>query len=217
MKHFLPRAVIFDWDNTLVDSWGAIAEAINFTRARYGLQTWNREEILANCTRSARQSFPDWFGDKWEEAWKVYYDTFVKVRARAGIDKADGADELLVWLKENKIPALVVSNKSGEHLRLEAEMLDWKKYFASIVGAHDAPFDKPAREHADRALFLAGLVGGPDIWFIGDSEIDIACAKNAECTPVLIGSAGEAKRLGVKLYFPSCRAVLERLKEMLFP
>ena len=24
-----PKAILFDWDNTLVDSWGGIAEALN--------------------------------------------------------------------------------------------------------------------------------------------------------------------------------------------
>jgi len=209
----LPRAVIFDWDNTLVDSWGAISEAINYTRARYGLPTWNREEILANCTRSARESFPEWFGDKWQDAWKEYYDTFVQVRQRMGITKANGATELLAWLREKKIPAVVVSNKSGEYLRQEAAHLDWTQYFAALVGAHDAPFDKPAREHADRALDLAGIEAGKDIWFIGDSETDVACARNADCTPVLIGSRQEAERLGVEMFFADCEAVLNWLKE----
>ncbi len=214
MNEPLPRAVIFDWDNTLVDSWGAIAEAINYARARYGLQTWNHEEIMANCTRSARESFPEWFGDKWEQAWEDYYNYFVKVRQRMGINKAHGATELLEWLQENNIPAVVVSNKSGTYLRQEAVHLDWNKYFAAIVGAHDAPFDKPAREHADHALTLAGLINGPDIWFIGDSETDVACARNAECCPVLIGTADHAKKLDVDRFFPDCQAVMEHLKSI---
>jgi phosphoglycolate phosphatase len=214
MKNTLPRAVIFDWDNTLVDSWGAISEAINHTRGLFGLPTWDHKNILANCTRSAREAFPDWFGDKWQDAWKVYYDRFVEVRQREGLTKADGATELLAWLKEQNIPAVVVSNKSGDYLREEAAHLDWNKYFVAIVGAHDAPRDKPAREHADRALTLAGLEGGADIWFIGDSETDIACARNAECTPVLIGEKENAQRLGVTLSFDSLSAVLERFKQI---
>ena len=214
MKNKLPRAVIFDWDNTLVDSWGAIGEAINTVRALHDLPTWNREEILVNCTRSARESFPEWFGDQWQVAWKEYYDCFVKVRDRMGINKAHGADEILAWLKEMKIPAMVVSNKSGDYLRVEATQLEWKKYFVSIVGAHDAPRDKPAREHADRALMLAGLENGADIWFIGDSETDIVCARNAGCTPVLVGTPENAKKLGVKIVFPSLGAALEHLKTL---
>ena len=32
-----PKALIFDWDNTLVDSWGAIGAAMNTTRETFGL------------------------------------------------------------------------------------------------------------------------------------------------------------------------------------
>ncbi|MFA5041719.1 MAG: HAD family hydrolase [Bdellovibrionales bacterium] len=214
MKNTLPRAVIFDWDNTLVDSWGAIAEAINFVRAKYGLSVWNRNEILMHCTRSARESFPDWFGDKWRDAWQDYYASFMEIRKRMGINESLGASELLMWLQSKEIPAVVVSNKSGEHLRYEAHHLGWDKYFAAVVGAHDAPFDKPAREHADRALLLAGLNGGTDVWFIGDSETDVLCARNSGCTPVLVGTGEDAKRLGVDIYFPDCKAILEHLKSL---
>jgi phosphoglycolate phosphatase len=208
----LPRAVIFDWDNTLVDSWGAIAEAINYVRARYGLPTWDMEGIMANCTRSARESFPDWFGDQWQIAWEDYYAYFDKVRTRIGIHPISGAVELLVWLKAQGIPALVVSNKSGDYLRQEAAQLGWEPYFAAIVGAHDAVRDKPAREHADHALGLAGLIAGRDIFFIGDSESDISCARNADCTPILIGSKNAAEKLNVEIFAADCAAVLQLLK-----
>jgi phosphoglycolate phosphatase len=211
---FLPRAVIFDWDNTLVDSWGAISEAINYVRERHGLQTWDRQEILSNCVRSARESFPEWFGDRWQVAWEEYYDYFDKVRKRVGLHPIKGASDLLNWLKDKKIPALVVSNKSGHYLRQEAAQLGWTGLFASIVGAHDAVRDKPAREHADHALSLAGLKGGADILFIGDSEADMACARNAECTPCLIGTKESAQKWEINLFAADCREVLDRLREL---
>ena len=204
----LPRAVIFDWDNTLVDSWAAIEESINFVRARYGLPVWDRAGILANCTRSARESFPDWFGDKWQDAWADYYAYFDKVRTRMGINPANGAADLLDWLKQNNIPALVVSNKSGDYLRQEAELLGWTKYFVSIVGAHDAERDKPDRAHADHALRLGKVEGGRDVWFVGDSEADMLCAKNAECTPVFIGTEVDAAKHGALFHAVDCAALL---------
>ena len=210
----LPRAVIFDWDNTLVDSWGAIEEAINYVRARYGLPTWNRVEILANCTRSARDSFPDWFGDKWEEACKDYYAAFDKVRVRRGLDPAQGAADLLAWLLENNIPALVVSNKSGPYLREEETHLGWNKYFVAVVGAGDAISDKPARECAEHALRIAGIEAGADIWFIGDSETDVTCARNAGCWPVLVGDGAFARKLGVECFAADCGKIVELLKNM---
>ena len=211
MAHDFPSAVIFDWDNTLVDSWGAIAEAINYVRARYGLPTWTLPEIIANCTRSARESFPDWFGDKWQAAWDDYYAYFDQVRARIGIHPLNGAAELLTWLAEQKIPAMVVSNKSGDYLRQECDQLDWNKYFVAVVGAHDALRDKPDREHADHALRLAKLTAGPHVWFVGDSESDIKCAQNANCTPVVIGHKDFARKWGVDRYFADCAGLLALL------
>ncbi|MDD3029352.1 MAG: HAD family hydrolase [Alphaproteobacteria bacterium] len=212
MKNALPSGVIFDWDNTLVDSWAAIAEAINYVRGKYGLTLWDRRFIQQHCTRSARESFPEWFGDLWQDAWDDYYTYFDKVRSQMGITEAYGATPLLAWLKEKAIPSVVVSNKSGHYLRLEAEQMGWKDYFEALVGAHDAPYDKPHRAHADQALLSAGLEGGPDIWFVGDTEADVACARNAACTPVLVGADEEAKRLLVSLSFRDCEAVLDELK-----
>ncbi len=211
MKNVLPRAVIFDWDNTLVDSWGAIGEAVNHVRARYGKPVWPREEIPDRCTRSARDSFPEMFGDKWQEAMDAFYVHFRKARERDGIHPAEGAKDLLAWLLDNRIPAIVVSNKMGEHLRHEATHLGWDHYFASIVGARDAIRDKPAREHADHALSLAGLEASPDIWFIGDGESDVACARAIGCIPLLIGNQATAQTLGVAHFFTGCREILEQL------
>ena len=209
----LPRAVIFDWDNTLVDSWGAIAESINYARARYGLPIWDMTEIMANCTRSARESFPEWFGDKWELAWDDYYSYFDKTRERLGLTPANGAEPLLKWLQENKIPAVVVSNKSGDYLRQEAIKLNWNRYFLAIVGAHDAARDKPAKEHADMALKLGNIEAGPDVLFVGDSESDVACARNANCTPLLIGSRDYAEKLKVNMYVSDCQELLRLLSD----
>ena len=40
----LPRAILFDWDNTLVESWGVIHEAMNLTLDAMGHVPWTREE-----------------------------------------------------------------------------------------------------------------------------------------------------------------------------
>jgi phosphoglycolate phosphatase len=214
MSGTLPRAVVFDWDNTLVDSWEAIAEAINYVRARYGLVVWTLPEIIHNCTRSAREIFPVWFGDKWQAAWDDYYAHFDIVRARIGIQPLTGATDLLVWLKANSIPAVVVSNKSGKYLRQEADTLKWNPYFAALAGAHDASRDKPAREHVDHALQLAGLEAAADIWFVGDSEADITCARNSGCTPVLIGGKEFAERHKIDMYFADCSELLGLLSHI---
>ena len=199
----LPRAVIFDWDNTLVNSWGAIADAINTVLRHFGQDEWDIETVKARCIRSARESFPEWFGDRWQEASDIFYARFSEVQMQ-NLAPMPGAGALLEWLHKQGIICCVVSNKNGVFLRAESTALGWDGYFASIVGATDAMRDKPAREHADHALHMAGLQSGIDILFVGDSEADIACARNAGCTPLLIGDHNSAKKLGVDLYVADC-------------
>jgi phosphoglycolate phosphatase len=206
-----PRAVIFDWDNTLVDSWPAIAEAINRTRAALGREVWTPDEIRRRCTRAARESFPEWFGEEWEKAYEIYYQGFDEIRRQREIVALPGAHDLLQWLQRQAIPAFVVSNKRGDYLRLEAERLNWRGFFVSVVGAQDSPRDKPAREHVDHALRPSGIAADASVWFVGDSETDMLCARNAGCTPVFIGDSAEAERLAVALAFPDCQSLLKML------
>ncbi|MEI6986480.1 MAG: hypothetical protein WCK65_10140 [Rhodospirillaceae bacterium] len=39
----LPLAIIFDWDNTLVDSWECLHASINVTLVAMGQRPWTNE------------------------------------------------------------------------------------------------------------------------------------------------------------------------------
>src|ERR1700741_3338934 len=71
-----PKAILFDWDNTLVDTWPCITKATNFTREAMGLKAWNAAEMKAKVAGSLRDTFPLQFGDRWEEARDIYYRAF---------------------------------------------------------------------------------------------------------------------------------------------
>jgi phosphoglycolate phosphatase len=206
----LPRAVIFDWDHTLVNNWGAIADAINVTRSHFGQAPWTQDQVIANGTRSARESFPDWYGDRAEEAINIFYSRFEQVQMSC-LKPMPGAEALLQWLSAQTIPALVVSNKNGDYLRREAAALKWEAYFAALVGATDAAVDKPAREPVDHALESVGLKAGPEIWFVGDSEVDVLCAWNASCTSVLVGNKDPVQKWGANMSVTDCDALLALL------
>jgi phosphoglycolate phosphatase len=69
---------------------------------------------------------------------------------------------------------------------VEAAHLGWTPYFGRLVGAQDAATDKPTVAPVVMALAGSGLERGADVWFVGDADIDMACAVNAGCTPVLL-------------------------------
>jgi phosphoglycolate phosphatase len=194
-----PRAILFDWDNTLVDSWTVIHAALNVTLAAMEQAPWTLADTKIRVRASARDSFPRIFGDRWQEAQRIYYDSFEAAHLER-LREMPGAGTMLAELAAAGLYLGVVSNKQGRFLRAEAEHLDWTRHFGRLVGATDAPRDKPAVDPVDMALAGSGVARGPEVWFVGDADIDLACAVNAGCVPVLL--RGEAPGEGEFLDAP---------------
>ena len=181
----VPRAILFDWDNTLVDTWGVIHESMNITFKHMGRDQWTIEETKKNVRKALREAFPDLFGDRWEEARDIFYKRFHAIHLER-LEIKTGASDLLEFLVKKQIFLGVVSNKSGNSLRSEVNYLGWNRYFRSLVGASDAARDKPAREPVDLALCSSEVNAGREVWFVGDTDVDIQCAHNSGCVPILI-------------------------------
>ncbi len=181
-----PRAILFDWDNTLADTWGAIHEALNLTLVAMGHPTWTYDETRLKVQRSLRDSFPQVFGDRWQEAGDVYLRSFSEVHLKR-LRPMPGAGELLAELSGSGLYLAVVSNKTGRFLRIEAEHLGWAHHFRHLIGATDAPKDKPAVEPVDMALADSGIARDAAVWFVGDGAVDVECARNAGLSAILVG------------------------------
>jgi phosphoglycolate phosphatase len=220
-KGLPPRAVLFDWDNTLVDSWAVIHAALNETFSAMDHPNWTRAETEARVRGSLRDTFPGMFGERWEEAEKTFYDAFGRVHLEQ-LTPLPGAGALLRQLADAGTYLGVVSNKRGHYLRLEAEHLGWRGHFRQLAGAGDAMRDKPCREHVDHALGIgtpsAGPVAGPEVWFVGDADIDVLCARNAGCRAVLVRqqapTAAELAVASPDLHFTDLPALAEHLRRL---
>jgi len=181
-----PRAIVFDWDNTLIDNWPAIQDAQNHVFAHFGMPPWTLEDPPASPRLHARHLSghvrrplagggrgllrPLYYGSPSRDA-----DAAARCRGHAG-DPGAAADFVLA----------VVSNKKGDYLRREAAHIGWDRFFHRIVGAFDARLDKPAPEPVDMALEDCGVETGADVWFAGDADIDLECARDAGCVGVLV-------------------------------
>jgi len=216
-----PRAILFDWDNTLVDSWPVIGEALNTTLIAFGHAPWTPEEVRNRVRKSMRESFPALFGDQWQDAADVFYARYGAIHAEL-IEPIAGIDDMLAELTELGIYLAVVSNKTGSYLRLEADHLDWTRYFGLIIGSMDAKKDKPAKDPVLLAMQDGPKLGDPwspeDIWFVGDTDIDMECAINANCLPVLLRQhepeVGEFERFTPVLQFRDGQALCNQLRTL---
>ncbi|MCW9040894.1 MAG: HAD family hydrolase [Rhodospirillales bacterium] len=180
-----PEAILFDWDYTLVDNFGAIHCAMNLTLESFGMPAWTLEETVARAKRSLRDNFPLVFGDQWTEARDIFYESFARTHLNT-LRALPGAQSMLEQARELGLYLGVVSNKNGLYLRREANHLGWEGLFSRIIGATDAERDKPALDPVVMALEESSVTIGQSVWFVGDTEIDLECAITAGCTGVLI-------------------------------
>jgi len=199
----LPRAVLFDWDNTLVSNWGCVVASINAALTAFDKEPWTLEEGYRRIRHSLRDSFPVLFGDDWMRARDIFYDHFAAHHIQY-LEPLTGAAALLEELSGRGVYLGVVSNKKGHFLRAEAAHLGWGRWFGAMIGATDAPVDKPAVEPVHMALAPAGLAPGPDVWFIGDADVDMECAHRAGCVPILVGNT-PAEGPGLERFPPRVR------------
>lgn len=180
-----PKGIIFDWDNTLVDSWACIALAMNRTLRHMGFAEWGMEDMKSRVALSLRDSFPGLFGDRWEEARDVFYAAFRALHLQC-LKPLPGIPEMLAALTASGLRLSVVSNKNGGFLREEVSHLGWQRYFDRLVGATDAVADKPASAPVQLAFEAMGCRSGDTVWFVGDAAVDMECAGNTGCVPVLL-------------------------------
>lgn len=180
-----PRAILFDWDNTLVNTWPLIHTALNMTLRHMDHPEWTYERVTKEVKQSMRESFPAMFGERWKEAADHYQKSYRAIH----LEKLAPLPGVIDMLKS--IPADVfvgvVSNKMGATLRLELEQLGWQKYFKIAVGAGDAPRDKPHPDPVHFALKESHITPAPNVWFVGDTGVDLAVAQATGCTAILFG------------------------------
>ncbi|MEE8394061.1 MAG: HAD family hydrolase [Rhodospirillales bacterium] len=212
-----PGAIIFDWDNTLIDAWPAIHEALGATFLAYGLEPWTLEETISRVRKSLRDSFPGLFGELWEEAAEVFYNRYRAIHLEA-LKALPGAGEMLGELSRLGVYLAVVSNKNGEYLRKEARHLGWDGFFGQMVGATDAERDKPAPEPVEMALNGGNINKDDPVWFAGDALIDLECAVNSNCIPVLLRKnepkTGEFDAFPPVLHFKECQALSNFVRKL---
>ena len=201
----LPRAILFDWDDTLAENCDGITAAYNAALSAFGLPPITRAEVRARSRQSLRQQFPPIFGDHWEKAKDIFYSVFA-MRHIDLLRAMPGAPDLLRELRRRGIYMAVVSNKNGNPLREEVSALGWDAYFGKVVGATDAPADKPDPQVVAMALDGSGLSPGPDIWFAGDKDSDLICAANAGCVPVLVSPEEVKCQVEPVHHLPDCDA-----------
>jgi len=172
------RAVLFDLDGTLVDSYAALAEAVNFARRQHGLHELSAARIrefigdgldkllerafgTADVPRSARVAFESRYDEICCEESKVLAEV----------------EATLETLAELGVVMAVCTNKPTAFSRKILEFLKLAPYFRAIVGPDLAGARKPDGRHVLHTL-AATECSADEALFVGDMPIDVHAARN---------------------------------------
>ena len=199
-----PKAVLFDWDGTLVNTNGIYKNLLHETLKELGIESWDREAAEKYRFYSRRQALPLIFGDKWQEI-NDHYVYKVRAASQNNIIPFSQSSKLLEHLKQENIVMSVVSNKEGNVLRSEVKTLGWECYFHKVIGATDASNDKPAADPARLALQGINISNEEEVWFLGDSIVDVQCANAVGGIPILLVSDTDISKQIQYLTIPHVR------------
>ena len=179
------KVILWDWDGTLVDSFPTIHKAHNKTRQAFGLTPWSFAQTKENVARSARDVFPEMFGENAAQAEQIFYESYAELAPHNVVIKP-GREAFLHKTQAAGFKHLLISNKRGDILRRECDGLGWTSFFAAIVGAGDAAADKPSAVPITMAYRQAGLEQQKNHCYVGDAPIDAHTACAASMKSILL-------------------------------
>jgi phosphoglycolate phosphatase len=196
----LPRAVIFDFDGTLADSYDAITASLNHVRAANGLPALPEAEIKTHVGRGLEYLLADLLPGtdlgRNVALYRAHHEAVMRRHtrlmpgARAALEALARAGRLLA----------VCSNKKVDFTRALLDSLGVASFFDVVLGPEDVPQPKPAPD-----MLLAALrrlsVSPAEALYVGDMDIDVQTARAAGL-PVWVVPTGSADRAALQAARP---------------
>ncbi len=174
--------VLFDLDGTLVNSLADLADSVNYTMEKLGYSKRTIEEVRSFVGNGAemliKRSLPDDCQNDFEKAMTIYKNHYNNNLCNK-TKPYDGIYELICELNEKGYKTGIVTNKPQYAAKLIGKKL-FNGNINAVVGADlSKRKNKPYSDGVDYCLELLNSKRKNAI-YAGDSEVDIATAKNAE-------------------------------------
>jgi phosphoglycolate phosphatase len=175
------KAAVFDMDGTILNTIDDLRDSVNAVLAHFGYPKRSPEEIRAfvggGSYQLIRMALPEGCSKKIVDEVHDFYRPYYAAHSEIKTAPYPGIVELLSKLKAAGLKLAVVSSKPDGPVNTLC-----KKYFDGVFDISIGDRPDLERKPAPDALFLALKELGVDkdeAVFTGDSEYDIAIAKNA--------------------------------------
>lgn len=212
------KTIVFDLDGTLMDTLKDLAESTNYALRACGMPERTIDEVRQfvgnGVHRLIERAIP---AGTEPEAMEQCFDTFKEYYVEHCRDNTclyEGVAEMLASLKEAGYKMAIVSNKLQAGVT-ELHESYFKDYIDVAIGESPEVRRKPEADMVNKALEALGSKK-EDAVYVGDSDVDIKTAANAElpCISVLWGFRDKKflQENGAKLLVEQPNEVLDVLK-----
>lgn len=185
------KAVLFDVDGTIIDSWDFVFGAVKHALKKHG-HTISEEVIVSAMGGRALLDFYKFLlphGD---------YKLIAKSHRDYQQDKFDlgkpfpGAKKILKKLKSQGFKLGAISNRTKNSLKTTLDRAEFSQFFDIVISAEDVENPKPHPQHVQVALSYL-KVEPANSFMIGDTKDDILAGKSAgvKTIGVTYGFAGK--------------------------
>ena len=183
------KAVIFDMDGIIFDSERAYIKCWDPIEKEYNIPDLN--ETLYKCigvnSNMARDIFLEKYGDDFplEKFQKIASVNMRNLVDSGKLEKKEGIDDLLEYLKNEDIVIAVASSTKSEAVKHELELANILDYFETVIGGDMVTKSKPEPDIFLEAAKKIG-VNPKDCLVIEDSYNGIRAAKAAGMTAFMV-------------------------------
>ena len=183
---FRVKAIIFDLDGTLADTFPLIVSAWNAAITPHTGKTYSDEEVISRFgipdPQMIRRELAGAAGDQAVEVYHAHYQE----RHGEVVKPFEGVTEMLEELRRRRVPLGLMTGKGQRSAKITLESLGWSELFAAVVTGEDVERQKP---DPDGPLAAAQMlkVEPASCAFVGDSPADIGAGKAAGMVAVAAG------------------------------
>jgi HAD superfamily hydrolase (TIGR01509 family) len=188
MSSSLPtvRAILYDLDGTLADSFLPIRESFNHMLKTFGhTRVLTPEESLELVGGGLEESVARLLSPgevaRGTAVFRAHYESIYLDTTHP----MPGAERLLREISRRGLSQGVVTNKLGTSARALIRHFGWNDLLPLCLGEHDGLPLKPSPEMILAAAETMGLAPR-DLLFVGDSPFDREAARRAGCPVVLL-------------------------------
>lgn len=212
------EAVIFDLDGTLLNTLEDLKNSVNYALEKEGMPVRSLEEVRRFVGNGAKRLMELVIpggeeNPKFEKVFAEYKAHYAK-HCNEKTMPYPHIMELLARLKERGYKMAIVSNKFYDSVQ-ELKKLYFEDYIPVAIGEKEGIRKKPAPDTVMEALRELGEEKENAV-YVGDSEVDIATAKNVgiDCIAVAWGfrTREEQKKAGCRIFADGPLDILELLE-----